>query len=62
MNAMVEMEGEAGCDGDISATSFKVFVIVDDEKLPLLEFEGWEGGEGYYGRGFWLHTYPLEKQ
>lgn len=59
-NAMVEMEGEPGYDGDISATCFKVFVIVDDEKLPLLEFEGYEG-EGYYGRGFWLYTYPLEK-
>lgn len=59
-NAMVEMEGEPDYDGDISATCFKVFVVVDDEKLPLLEFEGWEG-EGYYGRGFWLYTYPLEK-
>lgn len=59
-NAMVEMEGEPGYDGDISATCFKVFVIVDDEKLPLLEFDGCEG-EGYYGRGFWLYTYPLEK-
>lgn len=59
-NAMVEMEGEPGYDGDISATCFKVFVIVDDEKLPLLEFDGYEG-EGYYGRGFWLYTYPLEK-
>lgn len=60
-NAMVEMEGEPGYDGDISATCFKVFVIVDDEKLPLLEFDGYEG-EGYYGRGFWLYTYPLEEQ
>lgn len=59
-NAAVEMEGEPGFGGDISATGFKVFVIVDDEKLPLLEFEGWEGG-GYYGRGFWLYVYPLEK-
>ena len=61
MNAMVEMEGETGYDGDISATAFKVFVMVDDKKLPLLEFDGWEG-EGYYGRGFWLYTYPLEEQ
>ena len=60
-NAMVEMEGEPGYDGDISATCFKVFVIVDDEKLPLLEFDGYEG-DGYYGRGFWLYTYALEKQ
>ena len=60
MNVKVEMEGEPGYDGDISATRFKVFAIVDDEKLPLLEFEGYEG-EGYYGRGFWLYTYPLEK-
>lgn len=59
-NVMVEMEGEPYYDGDISATGFKVFVIVDDEKLPLLEFEGDEGS-GYYGRGFWLYTYPLEK-
>jgi hypothetical protein len=60
MNVTVEMEGEPGRDGDISATCFKVFAIVDDEKLPLLEFEGYEGS-GYYGRGFWLYTYPLEK-
>lgn len=60
MNATVEMEGDIGYDGDISATCFKVFVIVDDEKLPLLEFDGYEG-EGYYGRGFWIYTYPLEK-
>ena len=61
MNATVEMEGEPGFDGGISATGFKVFVIVDDEKLPLLEFDGYEG-DGYYGRGFWLYAYPLEKQ
>lgn len=60
-NAMVEMDGEPVYDGAISATSFKVFVIVDDEKLPLLEFSGNEG-EGYYGRGFWLYAYPLEEQ
>nr|DAE82170.1 MAG TPA: hypothetical protein [Caudoviricetes sp.] len=61
MNAMVEMEGEEEYGGGISATAFKVFVIVDDQKLPLLEFDGNEG-EGYYGRGFWLYTYPLERQ
>lgn len=61
MNVIVEMEGEEWYDGDISATGFKVFVIVDDEKLPLLEFDGYEG-DGYYGRGFWLYTYPLEEQ
>lgn len=60
MNALVEMEGDDWYDGDISATGFKVFVIVDDEKLPLLEFDGCEGN-GYYGRGFWLYAYPLEK-
>lgn len=60
MNAMVEMEGEPSYDGETSATCFKVFVIVDGEKLPLLEFDGYEG-EGYYGRGFWLYVYPLEK-
>lgn len=61
MNAMVEMEGEEWYDGDISATAFKVFVIVDDDKLPLLEFDGYEG-DGCYGRGFWLYAYPLEGQ
>ena len=61
MNAIVEVEGEPGYDGEISATCFKVFVIVDGEKLPLLEFDGYEG-EGYYGRGFWLYVYPLEEQ
>ena len=60
MNATVEMEGYDWWDGDISATTFKVFVIVDDEKLPLLEFEGFEG-DGYYGRGFWLTAYPSEE-
>lgn len=60
MNAMVEMEGTDWCDMDISATCFKVFVIVEDEKLPLLEFDGYEGG-GFYGRGFWLSVYPEEK-
>lgn len=60
MNAMVEMEGADWYDMDISATCFKVFVIVEDEKLPLLEFDGYEG-DGYYGRGFWLSVYPPEK-
>jgi|GEM_PF-2016895 hypothetical protein len=60
MNAMVEMEGADWYDMDISATGFKVFVIVEDEKLPLLEFDGYEG-DGYYGRGFWLSVYPAEK-
>ena len=60
MNAMVEMEGADWYDMDISATCFKVFVIVEDEKLPLLEFDGYEG-DGYYGRGFWLSVYPQEK-
>lgn len=60
MNASVEMEGDEWYDMDISATGFKVFVIVEDEKLPLLEFDGYEG-DGYYGRGFWLTVYPEEK-
>ena len=60
MNAMVEMEGDERYDMDISATCFKVFVIVEDEKLPLLEFDGHEG-DGFYGRGFWLSVYPEEK-
>jgi hypothetical protein len=60
MNAMVEMEGNEWYDMDISATCFKVFVIVEDEKLPLLEFDGYEG-DGFYGRGFWLAVYPAEK-
>lgn len=60
MNAMVEMEGADWYDMDISATGFKVFVIVEDEKLPLLEFDGYEG-DGFYGRGFWLAVYPEEK-
>lgn len=60
MNAMVEMEGNEWYDMDISATGFKVFVIVEDEKLPLLEFDGYEG-DGYYGRGFLLSVYPPEK-
>lgn len=60
MNAMVEMEGADWYDMDISATGFKVFVIVEDEKLPLLEFDGYEG-DGFYGRGFWLSVYPAEK-
>ena len=60
MNAMVEMEGADWYDMDISATCFKVFVIVEDEKLPLLEFDGYEG-DGFYGRGFWLSVYPAEK-
>lgn len=60
MNAMVEMEGDEWYDMDISATCFKVFVIVEDEKLPLLEFDGYEG-DGFYGRGFWLTVYPAEK-
>lgn len=60
MNAMVEMEGADWYDMDISATGFKVFVIVEDEKLPLLEFDGYEG-DGLYGRGFWLSVYPAEK-
>lgn len=60
MNATVEMEGLEWYDMDISATCFKVFVIVEDEKLPLLEFDGYEG-DGFYGRGFWLTVYPAEK-
>ena len=60
MNAMVEMEGDEWYDMDISATGFKVFVIVEDEKLPLLEFDGYEG-DGFYGRGFWLTAYPAEQ-
>ena len=60
MNAMVEMEGDEWYDMDISATCFKVFVMVEDEKLPLLEFDGYEG-DGFYGRGFWLTVYPAEK-
>ena len=60
MNAMVEMEGTKWHDMGISATGFKVFVIVEDEKLPLVEFDGYEG-DGFYGRGFWLSVYPAEK-
>ena len=61
MTALADMAGDEEYGGGISATAFKVFVVVDDQKLPLLEFDGFEG-EGYYGRGFWLYTYPLEEQ
>ena len=32
-------------------TRYTLFVIVDDERLPLAEFEG-NDGNGYYGSGF----------
>lgn len=38
-------------DSDYDDTRYTLFVIVDDERLPLAEFEG-NDGNGYYGSGF----------
>ena len=38
-------------DDEYSDTIYTLFVIVDDERLPLAEFEG-NDGNGYYGSGF----------
>lgn len=38
-------------DDEYSDAIYTLFVIVDDERLPLAEFEG-NDGNGYYGSGF----------
>jgi hypothetical protein len=38
-------------DDEYDDTRYTLFVIVDDERLPLAEFEG-NDGNGYYGSGF----------
>lgn len=38
-------------DSEYDDTRYTLFVIVDDERLPLAEFEG-NDGNGYYGSGF----------
>lgn len=38
-------------DSDYDDTRYTLFVIVDDERLPLAEFEE-NDGNGYYGSGF----------
>ena len=38
-------------DDEYSDVIYTLFVIVDDERLPLAEFEG-NDGNGYYGSGF----------
>lgn len=38
-------------DSDYDDTRYTLFVIVDDERLPLAEFEG-NDGNGYYGSDF----------
>jgi hypothetical protein len=38
-------------DDEYSDVIYTLFVIVDDERLPLAEFEG-SDGNGYYGSGF----------
>jgi hypothetical protein len=38
-------------DDEYDNTRYTLFVIVDDERLPLAEFEG-NDGNGYYGSGF----------
>lgn len=38
-------------DDEYSDAIYTLFVIVDDERLPLAEFKG-NDGNGYYGSGF----------
>lgn len=38
-------------DDEYSDVVYTLFVIVDDERLPLAEFKG-NDGSGYYGSGF----------
>ena len=49
MSAEVE-EQQIG-DSEYGDTRYTLFVIVDDERLPLAEFEG-DDGNGCYGTGF----------
>ena len=46
-----EVETNQLGDSEYDDTRYTLFVIVDDERLPLAEFEG-NDGNGYYGSGF----------
>lgn len=46
-----EVETNQLGDSEYDDTRYTLFVIVDDERLPLAEFEG-NDGSGYYGSGF----------
>ena len=45
-----------GCGGASEygdTTGYKIFVLAQDQRFALAEFEG-DDGSGYYGTGFWF--------
>lgn len=47
----VEVETTSSKYGD--TTGYKIFVLAQDQRFALAEFEG-DDGSGYYGTGFWF--------
>lgn len=52
----VEFEDDPGYDGSDENTGYyRIFVLAEDRRIKLAEFEG-SDGNGYYGTGYWIEV------
>lgn len=55
-SVQVEVEEPDASDYE-TPTRYRLFVIAQDTRIRLAEFEG-DDGSGYYGTGFWISVVP----
>jgi hypothetical protein len=41
--------------GDKPATTYRIFVLAEDRRIKLAQFDG-DDGNGYYGSGYWIRV------
>lgn len=53
VNGIMNVEVETTTTEYGDTTGYKIFVLAQDQRFALAEFEG-DDGSGYYGTGFWF--------
>jgi hypothetical protein len=53
INGIMNVEVEVEKTDEYSGNIYRIFVLAQDERFELAEFEG-DDGNGYYGTGFWF--------
>lgn len=54
VNAIMSVEFEVGDGADAYSDTYRLFVLAADERIKMLEAEGYDNG--YYGVGYWIEV------
>ena len=52
VNAIMAVEFEVAESADTHTDTYRIFVLAADERIKMLEAEGYDSG--YYGAGYWI--------